>query len=117
MDLKTFFDAVGGDYEAVLARLGRDAMILKFVRKFPAEPSFSALQNAVEAKDAHAAFLAAHTLKGVAANLGFGALEAAADALTEALRDASCLPSDRYFDAVEAAWKSTVSHIAQLDSV
>ena len=49
------------------------------------------------ARDLPAAFRAAHTLKGVAANLGFAKLAAAAGELTEILRKGSFEGADEAF--------------------
>lgn len=68
------------------AGLMRDSMIEKFVNKFPKDPTFAALKQAVEGEDWAAAFSAAHTLKGVALNLAFQTLGNEASELTEMLR-------------------------------
>ena len=59
----------------------------------PAFPSFSQLQSTLEEKNVEEAFRAAHTLKGVAQNLGFTPLYEATATLTEVLR-AGNLPED-----------------------
>lgn len=86
MNVKEFYDAIGGSYEAALSRLMRDSMIEKFVGKFPKDPSFAALRQAIGEEDWEAAFTAAHTLKGVSLNLAFQTLGEQASALTEMLR-------------------------------
>lgn len=115
MELKEFFAAVGGDYDAVLGRLMSESLILRFLRKFPADPSYQNLNAALAEGDISTAFRAVHTLKGTAANLGLDTLAAAASELTEALRGASALPQQEMVDAVGAAYALTVEQIGRLD--
>lgn len=115
MELHEFFTSVGGDCEVVLRRLPGEAMVRRFLHKFPADPSYDALHAALAAGDLAAAFRAVHTIKGTAANLGLDTLASAASALTEALRGADTLPPQALVDAVDAAYALTVRQIAALD--
>ena len=65
------------------------------------------------ADDRPAAFRAAHTLTGTAANLGFTALTEAASALTETLR-AGNVPAPGEIEAVEKAQRRVVAAVAGL---
>ena len=71
MTLSEFYVFIGGDASAVMARIPSEQMLARFVRMYAGDPTFGQLQVAVDAQDWPAAFLAAHTLKGVAQNLGF----------------------------------------------
>lgn len=115
MDLSHFYAAVGGDYNAVVSRLISPEFLLRFVRKFPADPAFDELTAALAAQDLPAAFRAAHTLKGTAATLGLDTLAAAASALTEALRPADAMPPQALIAAVQTAYDTAITSIAQLD--
>lgn len=86
MNVKEFYDSIGGSYDTALGRLMRDSMIEKFVGKFPKDPSFASLKQAVAEENWEAAFSAAHTLKGVSLNLAFQVLGEQASELTEMLR-------------------------------
>ena len=50
-----------------------EALVRKFVLKYPNDPSFGQLKDALAAQDWETAFRASHTLKGVAQNFGDGA--------------------------------------------
>lgn len=115
MNLQAFFKEVGGDYESVLSRLPSEQMIQKFLRKFPNDPSFSAWERACEENDANAAFLAVHTLKGTAANLGLDALAEAASELTEQLREAASFPEKNSANLLKHVYQHTIDCIRQLD--
>lgn len=86
MDLKEFYKIIDGDYEEVLSRLASDQRIQKYLLRFLDVPDFELLKQAVAAKDWEKAFLAAHTLKGNALNLGLGTFTTSDTELTEFLR-------------------------------
>lgn len=81
-----------------LSLLGNDAQLYAaFLSAFPAEPSFAAMLCALEAGDVQAAFLNAHSLKGLCAQLALCALGEEASAICDLLRggDAKALPEAR----------------------
>ena len=114
MDLKEFYEAVGGDYDEVFSRLQRDALILKFVKRFASDRSYRDLKKAEEEKDIKGAFLAAHTLKGIACTLGIKNLTDAASDLTEQLRSLKDFPDKSLFKAVDIAYEQAVKLISEL---
>lgn len=114
MTLKEFYAQIGGNYEDTLHRLPSEALVHRFVLKYPADPSVSQLREAVAAADWETAFRAAHTLKGVAQNLGFDALYLAASALTEHLRGSKPLTEQPLMDAVLAQHDRIMDAIKEL---
>lgn len=86
MSLKECYDKMGADYEDVLSRLRSEVLVRKFALKFLDDDSYANLKAAMESGNAPEAFRGAHTLKGVAQNLGFGPLYKAAAEVTESLR-------------------------------
>ena len=75
MSIKDAYDALGADYGDVEKRFGGDAMVERFAGKFCDDDSMEKLADGMETRDAKAAFVAAHTLKGICANLRPGTLE------------------------------------------
>ena len=114
MNTETFYAKIGGNYAETLSRLMTDERILRFVRKFPADGSFNALKEALASGSQEEAFRAAHTLKGVAQNLGFTALYEKASAVTEVLRGGSLNVTALMTD-LESAYRLTVQSISALD--
>lgn len=85
MNLEEFYAQIGGDYADTLQRLCNENMVKKFVKKYQDDPTCADLHNAVLQQDWEAAFRGAHTLKGVAQNLGFERLYQVSAVLTEGL--------------------------------
>ena len=86
MSIEECYQQMGGSYADVSARLPSPRLVQRFVCKFPEDKSFEALAEAMDSGNREAAFRAAHTLKGVCANLSFNRLLASASELTELLR-------------------------------
>lgn len=86
MTIEQCYEQLHGDYAQVIQRLPSPALVERFIGKFLDDGSFSELTSAMAAGQTEAAFRAAHTLKGVSANLGFEQLRQSASALTEFLR-------------------------------
>lgn len=95
MTIQECYQTLGGDLEKVLSRLPSVGLVTKFITKFLEDSSFSQLCQALQNGQREEAFRAAHTLKGVCANLGFDRLMASTGKLTELLRpEGSEIPED-----------------------
>ena len=116
MNINECYQAMGADYEEVFGRLRNERLITKFVLKFPGDPSFSQLQSTLEEKNVEEAFRAAHTLKGVAQNLGFTPLYEATATLTEVRRAGNLPEDDNMMNAVAKEYERTVAAIEQLNA-
>lgn len=86
MTIQECYRELGGDFAQVEKRLPGVSLVKRFITKFLDDSSFSELCHAMEQGQRENAFRAAHTLKGVSANLGFDRLQTAAGELTELLR-------------------------------
>ena len=118
MKLNEFYSTVGGDYTEAKARFQSDERIARFLKMFPGDDSMQNLSAAVAANDAPTAFRAVHTLKGVALNLGFGALAAVSSEMTEALRGSAVMPANvrALHDAVAREYALVTETLAQLET-
>lgn len=114
MTLEEFYNRIGGDYRATLARIPSEALVKKFVLKYPSDRSCSELEESLKAGDWKTAFRASHTLKGVAQNLGFERLYQASAALTDAVRDGAELTEPALWTAVETAHRDVIGAIEAL---
>ena len=71
MTLKDCYMQMGADYEETVQRLRSESLIQRIILKFPQDPSYQELCQALADGNIEVAFRAAHTLKGVCQNLGF----------------------------------------------
>lgn len=68
---REIFSAYGADYDSTMTRfVNNQAMYLRLLRMFFKDENLTLLGNALEVSGYRKAFEAAHTLKGVAANMG-----------------------------------------------
>ena len=74
MTIEQCYQTLGGSFAEVSMRLPSVRLVEKFIGKFLDDGSFDALCAQMSAGSREDAFRAAHTLKGVCANLGFGRL-------------------------------------------
>ena len=120
MTIEECYQQLGGDYAALKKRLPSDSLIKRFITKFLDDSSYSELCRALEEGQREEAFRAAHTLKGVCANLGFCRLLTSAEKLTELLRPRTdAIPEEAapLLEEVRQDYELTVSAIrAYLDS-
>ena len=91
MTLQEFYDRIGGDYKATISRLPSEALIKKFVLKYPS-----------------------HTLKGVAQNLGMNRLYKTAATLCDAVRGPKPLEDASLWPPVVAAHEEVLAAIREL---
>ena len=117
MTIEQCYQEMGGSYAEVCGRLPSPRLVEKFARKFLDDQSYTELVSAMAAGNHEVAFRAAHTLKGVAANLGFTRLRASASALTELLRaPADIIPPEAapMMEAVTRDYETTIAAIQKL---
>ena len=116
MDLETLYERAGGALSETLRRIPSEAMLRRFILKYREDTTCVQLRAAVEERDWETAFRAAHTLKGVAQNLGFESLYRVSAELTEALRGGKPLTRPELLTAVEAQQQTLLRAIEALES-
>lgn len=114
MTLQEFYAVVGGDYNEAVTRMMGEAMLHRFIGKFPNDPSFATLEQAIAAGNREEAFRAAHTIKGLCLNLSFGKLHLSSEALTEALRHEMPANAGELFRQVKEDYELTLNAVTQL---
>lgn len=63
MELQTFYENIGADYQVVLQRLRKESLIDKYLHLLLKDPVFETLEHAVESNDHEEIIRAAHTIK------------------------------------------------------
>jgi HPt (histidine-containing phosphotransfer) domain-containing protein len=115
MNLKECYEAFGGDYEGVMDRLASEEQIARYLRMFTDDDEIVRLKDAFIQHDDEHAFLAAHSIKGMALNLGLGRLTAQSDRLTEALRHGRTPDAEDAYCKTLEAYEVTASAIRELE--
>ncbi len=108
--LDACYAMIGGNEKDVIARFGgNEALLVRFLLKFREDESFSRLEKALSRKDQKTAFLAAHTLKGICANLGFTNLYLASSRITEHLRHGDIARAQAEFPSLKEGYRALIS--------
>ena len=98
MTMEECYQELGGNYAGICKLLSNPSLIERFTARFLDDPSYYDLCREIENGNRQAAFRAAHTLKGVCANLSFTRLMETVSRLMEVLRP----EADRIPDAAVA---------------
>lgn len=108
-------ERAGIDVQEALDRfMGNEGLMIRFLARYPQDPNFSALRQAVSAGDAAQAFTAAHTLKGVVGNLSIHSLFYPVSAMVEDLRRGDLAAASQQMAALEAQYLQVTSALEQL---
>lgn len=115
--LRQLAETTNMDVERTLDRfLNNEKLFLKFLLKFQKDQTFESLEKNIEAGDTQAAFACAHTLKGVAGNLGFENLYRLLTILTEDLRKGELEKAVEKFPELAEIYKKTLVSLTQLEA-
>lgn len=101
MNRNDALSAYGVDLNEVMERFVNDEeLYYECLNTFIDDPSFDGLHNALLEKEYEAAFHHAHTLKGVAGNLGLSPLLTAVSGIAEPLRKHDYSNLEQQYDTV-----------------
>lgn len=115
MNVRECYEKMGADFNDVLDRLGTEAIVARFAKKFPDDDSYAGIFKALDKGDLQEAFRAVHTLKGVCLNLGFTQLHKVSFELTELFRTGSIDGADELLEKLKEQYAMTVAAIKQID--
>lgn len=113
---REIFDPIGFDEVEVLARFGNNqAMMWSFIKKFPKDETFAAIERAYVGLDYLGIERAAHTLKGISGNLGFKKLYESCDSLVQCVRQGDTDLVNTKFELLKAEYTAVLGVLAQLE--
>lgn len=116
MTLKEFAENTEMDFDGTIERFANmEAMLVKFLKKFTSDPTFEELRNAVESKDFSTVERAAHTLKGVAGNLGFQKLFHINQEIVDAVRNNKLDEINLLFEKDKQEYDHIIQNLNLLD--
>lgn len=106
---------LGVDLEETLERfVGNEDLYLRCLKKLSNDKNYSSMLDAIDSKDASAAFEAAHALKGVSANLGLDKLYFEMKIITEVFRAGSIDYDKDNLERLIAAYNHAIEVIDKL---
>ena len=115
MTVQELYASIGGNYSEAIGRLRAERLISRFVVKFLDDAACSELIEAWGRGDEDATFKAAHTAKGVCANLSLTELADLSSQITEALRPGNeSLRAQTDVDALVATFKDSYGNAVTL---
>lgn len=114
MTVSEFYKAVGGDYEDIVKRFCGEERVIRFLGLFLKDTSVEDLRRNMKEENYKDAFRAAHTLKGVAVNLGITKMYNAASEITEALRAEDSEKAKALMPEINEIYDKTVSALNTL---
>lgn len=86
-NFKAALEEMGMDVDNTVKRfMGNESLYLKFLNKYQADQSVASIRQSIAEQNAEEAFKSAHTLKGVAANLGLDPIAQYASDIVELFR-------------------------------
>lgn len=116
MSLEQVAECLEIDLDTVIARFsGNKNLYVRFLKKLPSDPTFFSLLAAVDTQDYPEIERDAHTLKGVAANLGLDALRFSSDRLVQAVRNEEYSTIPGLFEQVREAHQKMTEVLGQLE--
>ena len=86
MNVKEFYEAIGGNYVAATQVMMNDAFIERLLGKFFMNNAYNDIISSYEKKDFESLFAAVHSFKGVVGNLALTPLFDLASLITELTR-------------------------------
>lgn len=115
MTLLESMQLCGVDTATTLRRFADNTALLeRFVLKFPQDPTFSSLAEAIGGTDTTLIERLAHTLKGTSANLGYQELSNRCASLVNAIRAGQSEGLPALFQPIEEEYGRVVSAIGQI---
>lgn len=117
MNIEECYGLMGADYNSAISRFMKDALLLKYGKKFAQSSDYDCLKKAISEKDMENAFLFSHNLKGMSLNLSYTGLYEASSGLCEAIRHSE--PEDRIlvlFDALSEQYGIVLNYIDLMDA-
>lgn len=113
--LEAAYAEYGMDYYETIGRTADDEeLLMQLLDMFTADGNYAALNDALDAENASAAFGAAHALKGSSGMLGMTGLHAVMRDMTERLRAGDISGAREFRDAAEREYNTAMRMIGSL---
>ena len=116
MKIEDAEQVLGWNVGETLKRFSGNRMLYRrFLQKFPSDQTFLKLKDAVASQDFPAVETTAHTLKGVAGNLGFSLLFEKSAELVDVVRNGETDHVPSLFADVETEYQRVINGISAIE--
>lgn len=116
MTLQEFAKESNMDLITTISRFGgNEEMLVRFLKKFIHDKTYEELQIAVDRRDYPLIERSAHTLKGVAANLGLEDIRVGSDSIVTAVRKETYDTIPGFFQELQKYYGRTIECLNLLD--
>lgn len=116
MTVKEVYAKVGANYDEVVRRLMKESLVYKFLKQFIEEDdTYTQLEKNMAEGNVELSFRAAHTLKGVALNLGLVNLAEPVSELAEDLRAGGSDKAAELFVRTQEQYRLIADAVAQME--
>ncbi len=116
MNLKDLADILNMDLCDTIERFGNNEMLfIKFLKKFSDDNTYNLLCESVETENYDDIEKNAHTLKGIAANLGFKILENDSNNIVLAVRNKDFDKIPVLFDNLKNSYNMVINNLLELE--
>lgn len=116
MKIREFYNQIGQDYEVVLERMmGSEAFTAMLLQSFMKDDTFEHLKETIQDGRPEEIFHQAHTLKGLAANLGLKPVYDKTSVLVEITRRGQREGVKEAFSQIETAYDQTIASLKSVE--
>lgn len=116
MDINEILDELKIDKKRIQQTFsGNIALYKKFLLKFADDSTFNSLCEAVQKKDSKAIEMAAHTLKGVAGNLGLDSLSNLSSDIVSSIRSGNTNEIPGIMEKIKEEYNNIVKQLKDVD--
>lgn len=106
---------VGVNFNSGVNRfMNKEEIYIKFLKRIDGDENFGVLRQKIDEGDAEGAFAAAHTIKGVCANLSIDGINAIVNPMVEILRSGSLENVEPMMQEVERVYADVVKVIREV---
>jgi len=104
----------GCDVDSALDRfMNKESLYLKFIRKFPDDPTMNTIRELIHSENTEERFKAVHTMKGVAGNLGLTPLFDTSADMVQKFRENKTEEAIAEYDTLEKIYKEIYDIISE----
>ncbi len=115
LNIKEFYQKIGTNHNDVCRRLISEELVIKYLKQFLNDNSFSMLDNSIKEHDYDRAVHASHTLKGLCVTLGFGNISQQIIALHSNLQKGIYTHNEEDFSKIKVGYNQLIEWIKLLD--